>query len=171
MTPSTLFQSLPDEARCWIYAIDRSLTGAEQQTVLETLETFLENWTSHEQPVLGAATILDDCFLVVAGITAQGTLSGCGIDALTRAVTDITHHVGFTWLSPLLVFYRDAAGRVQSLPRSAFRKRVAEGEVTTDTPVFDLSLTTLGQVREGLLEKAAGQSWHARVFRIPEPAA
>ena len=36
-----------------------------------------------------------------------------------------------------------------------------------ETPVFDLSLTTLGQVRDGGFEKPAGASWHARVFRIP----
>lgn len=171
MTYSDLFPSLPDTARCWIYVAERRLTEAEQATLLEALQPFFAGWASHGRPVQGAATILEDRFLVVAGVIVGGEISGCGIDASVHAVEETAGRLCITWSSPLLVFFRDDDGALQSLPRSAFRNRVADGAVTAETPVFDLSLTTLGHLRSGAFEKPAGASWHARVFRIPEPAA
>lgn len=170
MTYTELFPTLPDESRCWIYAADRPLTEAEQTSLLNTLNTFFEGWESHQRPVRGAAAILDNQFLLVGGVIVGGDLSGCGIDASVHVVQDAANQLGVSWVSPLLVFYRDADGTVQYLPRPAFRRLVANGTVTAATPVFDVSLTTLGQVREGAFEKAAGDAWHARVFRIPHPA-
>ena len=171
MTYFNLFPSLPDPARCWIYVAPRRLTEAEQATLLETLQTFFAGWASHGRPVQGAAAFLDDHFLAVAGAIAGGEISGCGIDASVHATEEAAGRLGVAWSSPLLVLYRDADGAVRSLPRSAFRKLVDDGTVTAETPVFDVSLTTLGQLRSGAFEKPAGASWHARVFRIPEPAA
>ena len=163
---------LPDAARCWIYVAERPLTEAEQTALLNALETFFEGWVSHGRPVHGAATCLDDRFLVVAGTLMQeGTISGCGIDASVHAVEEAAQRLGLRWASPLLVFYRDADDTVVSLPRSAFKKLVADGTVNAETQVFDVSLTTLGQLRSGGFEQPAGDSWHARVFRIPKPVA
>ena len=104
-------------------------------------------------------------------ILPQAEISGCGIDASVHATEEAAGRLGVAWSSPLLVLYRDTDGAVRNLPRSAFRKLVADGTVTAETPVFDVSLTTLGQLRSGAFEKPAGASWHARVFRIPQPAA
>ena len=170
MTYPDLFPALPDEARCWIYIADRRLTGVEQTALLDALRPFFQGWASHGRPVQGAATCLDDRFLIVAGaLTQEGTISGCGIDASVHAVEEAAARLGIKWSSPLLVFYRDTDGTVDSLPRSAFKKRVANGTVTAETLVFDVSLTMLGQLRGGAFEKPAGASWHARVFRIPNP--
>ena len=170
MTYSDLFPSLPDKARCWIYVAERPFTEDEQASLLEALQAFFAGWASHGRPVQGTATTLEDRFLVVAGVIPGGEISGCGIDASVHAVEEAAGRLGVAWSSPLLVLYRDAEGAIHSLPRSAFRKRVADGTVTAETRVFDVSLTTLGQLRNGTFEKPAGASWHARVFRIPELA-
>lgn len=172
MMYSDLFPPLPDAARCWIYVAERRLTEAEQATLLDAMAAFFDGWESHGRPVQGAAACLHNRFLVVAGhLLAEGALSGCGIDASVHAVDEAAQRLGLAWASPLLVFYRDDDGAVVSLPRSAFKKFVADGTVTAETRVFDVSLMTLGQVRAGAFEKPAGASWHARVFRIPQPTA
>jgi len=170
MIAHDLFVPFPDEARCWIYVADRPLSDALQEKLLGTLEPFFAEWASHGRPVQGAATVLEDRFLVVVGAITRGDISGCGIDASVHRVQETAENLGVTWLSPLLVFFRGADGTVESLPRSAFRKHVAAGTITAATPVFDVSLTTLGQLRDGTFEKPAGASWHARVFRIPPVA-
>ncbi|MFO7314485.1 hypothetical protein [Rhodothermus marinus] len=162
----TLFTELPDEARLWIFAADRPLSDAESQTLLETLAPFLEGWTAHGLPVRGQATVLHRRFLLLAGHVPGGEISGCSIDAATRAVEAAAREVGITWISPLAVFYRDADGTVQRATRGQFRRLIAEGKVTAETPVFDLSLTTVGDLRRGAFEKPAGRSWHARVFAL-----
>ena len=162
----TLFTELPDEARLWIFAADRPLSDAESQTLLETLAPFLNEWTAHGLPVRGQAAVLHHRFLLLAGYVLDGEISGCSIDAATRAVNAAARKLGISWVSPLVIFYRDAEGTVQHATRGQFRRLIAEGKVTAETPVFDLSLTTVGALRSGAFEKPAGRSWHARVFAL-----
>jgi hypothetical protein len=56
------------------------------------------------------------------------------------------------------VFFRDG-GDVQSVTRSEFRNAA-----TTATPVFDITVERLGEVREGSWEKPAAQSWHRQLL-------
>lgn len=167
---ATLFRALPDTARVWVYIADRPLREAEQAEVQHRLDAFFDAWTSHGRGVQGAATILADRLLVLAAHIPSGDISGCGIDKSVHTVEDAAQALGFAWQSPLLVTYRAADGTLQSEPRGAFRKRVRSGEVTAATPVLDLTLTTLGEVRAGHLERPAGDAWHARAFRIPVAA-
>lgn len=162
-----LFPTFPDEARLWIYAASRPLEEAEQARLCADLAPFFEGWTAHGHPVKGAAGIRDDRFLFVAGYVPGGDLSGCGIDASIDAVEAAIRGLGASWLSSLDVLFRGPGGRVEALARPAFRAAVRRGEVTAATPVFDLSLTTVGALRAGHFERPAAASWHAAVFRIP----
>ncbi|QXD14840.1 hypothetical protein GQ464_015670 [Rhodocaloribacter litoris] len=162
-----LFPAFPDEARLWIYAAERSLTAREQAEVLERLQPFLARWSSHGRPVRGAAVFLHDRFLAVAGHLPAGDLSGCGIDASVHHIEAAIAPLATAWAPALTVFYRDDDGTVRSAERREFRRLVREGHIHAETPVFDLSLTSVGELRRGRFEQPAGQSWHATVFRIP----
>lgn len=167
MTP-TLFPDLPNEASLWIYAANRSFSEDEKTALIEGLEPFLAQWTTHGHPVLGDAAIAHDRFLLVAGIVPDGELSGCGIDASIQAVKMLFNRLSLDFVPGLDVLYRATDGAVRNVSRPEFRALVQSGAVTAATPVFDLSLTTVGALRQGGLEKPAGRSWHAKVFRIPE---
>jgi len=164
----TLFPSFPDEARCWIYVIDRPMEENDQARLHEQLTHFFAGWASHGRPVQGEAVLQEGRLLIVAASLSEGEISGCGIDASVHALEALLHPMGYALASPLLVYYRDREGAFKHLSRSAFRRLVDTGDVTTDTMVFDPSLTTVGQLRNGGLEKPAGQSWHGRIFRIPQ---
>jgi hypothetical protein len=160
---------MPDVARVWVYAADRHLSEQDQETLAESLRPFLAFWTSHGLPVRAAMTFVGGRFLILAGLVSGDDISGCGIDASIDAVERAARSVGVEWLQGLTVLYRDAEGHVQSTDRPTFRQLVRSGRVTGDTPVFDLSVTQLREVREGGFERPAGSSWHGRVFSIPAP--
>lgn len=170
MDVASLFPALPDDARVWIYVSDRALTGEEQDVLLGRMDDFIEGWASHGRPVEGAAAVLYDRFLVIAATVANGEISGCGIDASTQAVKAAAEALTIHWVPALHVIYRDADGHVRHAPRPTFRQLAQEGAVTTETPVFDPSVTTLGALRQGAFEQPAGAAWHARVFDLPTPA-
>lgn len=171
MADSTLFPDLPDEARCWVYTSAAPLSASTQEALSEQVRSFLEDWSSHNRPVRGAATVLYDRFLVLAAtLEGDGDISGCGIDASTHAIDEAADTLGVEWAPSLHVVYRTSDGTVEAVSRSTFRTQVEEGTVTASTVVFDPSVTTLGEVRSGEFEQPAGESWHARIFRIPEPA-
>jgi hypothetical protein len=135
------------------------------------LTTFVEEWTSHEQNVRGGVTVLYDRFVVLAGIrTDEEHPSGCAIDDASRAIDAIADAHEIEWVPSLHVLYRTDDGAVEAVSRSTFQTRIEDGAVTTNTTVFDPSVTTLGAVRHGNFEQPAGQSWHAEAFSLPTPA-
>lgn len=171
MADLSSFSALPDNARLWIHAAAAPLSDATQAALLDRLSTFMDGWTSHEHAVEGAATILDDRFLVIAAVPADGgEISGCGKDDLTHAVDDAASALDIEWVPPLHVLYRTPEGNVVAVSRPEFQERAAEGSVTPDTPVFDPSLTTLGVLREGQFETPARESWHAQLLGSPAEA-
>lgn len=171
MNADTLFPDFPPDARLWIYAADRPLSKADAAQVLDTLKPFLGRWASHSRPVRGRAAVAGGRFLLIAAMLEYGgDISGCGIDASVHAIEAATADAGITIASPLNVFFRHDDGSIEMLPRPAFRKLVRSGDVTAQTPVFDLSITTVSELHAGGFEKPAGEAWHATAFRIPQPA-
>jgi len=170
MDSSVLFPSLPDDARLWVYVAPRSLTDEEQDAVRTRLANFIDGWSSHGRPVDGAADVLHKRFVVLAATLADGSISGCGIDASVHAVDEIAQALDIEWIPTLDIVFRDAAGRVQHCTRAEFQALAEQGTVTVETPVFDPSITTLGALRHGSFEQPAGASWHARAFDLPQAA-
>lgn len=173
-----LFPDLPDTARLWVYATDRPLTDDEEETLTRRLEDFLDGWESHGRPVEGAAAVRDRRFVLLAAHRpdapaeeANEGVSGCGIDASVHVLESFAEETGLNWKSGLDVFYRDAEGRVQNASRPAFAEQAEAGAVDAATPVFDLSVETLADLREGRFEHPAGQGWHAEAFSLAPAAA
>ncbi|MEM1126068.1 MAG: hypothetical protein AAGI71_05400 [Bacteroidota bacterium] len=164
------FSSLPDDARLWVYAAQDALSAQAETELLSSLEHFVDDWRSHGRPVHAAVQVVDRQFLVVGAFIPGGEISGCGIDASVHAVDHAAQQLGLAWAAPLHIAYRDQAGGVQFTSRGGFRKLIQADAVDPETPVFDLSLTTVGAFRTSGLERPAHQSWHARVFRLALPS-
>ena len=162
-------ETLPDDARVWMYATDRELNELEENRVREILEGFCSGWTSHGRSVQSAADVIEGRFAVIAGCIEGGDVSGCGIDKSVHALEKAASELAFEWLPGLLVHYRGGKGVPRSVTRQEFRDLVQSGAVSADTPVFDFSIETLGKLRNGAFERRAGDAWHARVFRIEQP--
>jgi hypothetical protein len=170
-SPSPLLPDLPDAARVWIHPSATVLPDDTQAALLDRLGAFVDEWRSHQQNVDGGVAVLYDRFVVVAGARTDGAdPSGCAIDDATHAVDAAAEAQGVEWVPALHVLYRAADGRIAAVPRPTFQERAEAGAVTTETPVFDPSVTTLGAVRRGGFEQPAGQSWHADAFSLPTPA-
>ena len=155
---------LPDEARVWLFAADRDLTGDAAVAVLGPVREYVQGWTSHGRPVDAAAEIIEGRVLAVAGVISADELnagvSGCGIDAMTRAVDAAAAAAGVRWMPGLDVAYRSGdAWRVVS--RQEFRWLARDGVVTPRTRVLDLTPATLGanqMVRNELTTMRKGSS-------------
>lgn len=166
-----LLPDLPDAARVWIHPATESLSTETQDALLERLRRFVEAWSSHNQAVEGGVATLHDRFVVLAGARVDGAdPSGCAIDDATHAVDAAAAAHAIDWVPPLHVLYRGHDGAINAVSRSTFQARAEAGDITTDTPVFDPSVTTLDEVRTGDFEQPAGQSWHADAFDLATPA-
>lgn len=167
---ATLFPDLPDHARFWCYVADRPLAEAEEAKLVADLDAFFASWQSHGRPVTGTAQILGGRVLLLAA-TLNGEISGCGIDASVHAVTDAGAALCIAWKTGLFVVYREADGTIAVSPRRAFKQAAKAGTVMPETPVFDLTLMHLGEVRAGRFEQPAANSWVSRIVRFGTVAA
>lgn len=93
-------------------------------------------------------------------------VSGCGIDAMERAVAEALAAAGAALAPPLAVTFRDGDGAWQTVARPAFRRRVRDGAAGAGTPILDVTAATAGELRQRGVERPAGDTWAARAFAL-----
>lgn len=148
---------LSNDAHVWIFGISPSLDAQKSDALLGQVNAFLENWAAHGVPIPGAAEVREGSFLVVAA-DAQREKSGCSIDRMFGTLKQLERDLGVAILDSNRIFFRDR-DEVRAVPRGDFRNAA-----TLDTPVFDVTVERLGEVREGAWEKPAAESWHRQLL-------
>lgn len=161
--PRIGFEELPDHGRLWVFPASRELTEAEAAACLRSVDDFLATWAAHGAPLRSARELREDRFLLVGVDVDAEAPSGCSIDALVNRLRAFGADAGLSLIDHSRVWFRDGKD-VRSLPRTDFKKLVEEGSVDPDVVVFDTTLTQVGQVREGALERPASETWHGRAF-------
>ena len=162
--PAVPFAHLPDDARLWVFASPVPLDAPQRARLLDEVDRFLETWAAHGDPLTAARDWRDDRFLAVAVDQSTAGASGCSIDGLFRRLQAIEPELGTSLLGGASrVYWRDAAGTVQAVPRGEAKAAAARGALTADTPVFDTSLTSAGEWRRRF-ERPARESWHSALL-------
>ncbi len=157
--PMTDFAALPDDARVWVFGADAPVDEVDAPRLLAEVDAFLMTWAAHGQALTCARTWRDDRFLVVGVDERASGASGCSIDALFRVFKRVEPAIGTSLLPAGQVFFRDASGLVHGLSREDFSAMASAGAVTADTPVYDLTVTTMGEYR-ARFEGTVGTRWH-----------
>lgn len=157
----------PDDARLWAFAAARRLQAAEVDKLLTAVDRHVRSWLAHGHPVVGGFELCYNQFLLVAADERATGVSGCSIDGLFRVLQGLDSELGVRLLDSSPVWFRDGSGEIRAVPRAAFREKVRAGEVGPETIVFNNTVATVGELREGLWETPLRESWHARAFRVP----
>jgi len=160
--PIVSFDQLPDDARLWVFASDRALTGDSEAAVLAAVDDFLDAWKAHGVPLVCARDWRDNRFIAIGVDVNAENASGCSIDGLFRALQQLERTIGSRLVGGGRVFYRTATG-IEATSRDQFVERVRLGEVSRSTPVFDTGLSAASAWRTRF-EQPAGSAWTARFF-------
>jgi hypothetical protein len=148
---------------CWIFGSSRPLAGGDRD-VLRGLSDFMERWQAHGAPVAGVYGLVHDRFLVVAQAPGGAVATGCSIDSMKSEIRSLEERLGARLQDGGRVFYRGPDGAVESATRTEFKALAADGRISPDTEVFDISLTRLGDLRPGTFSKAVRDSWHLQLY-------
>lgn len=163
--PTTEMTDLPDDARVWVFAAADTLSAEAETVLLAHTDAFLKQWSAHGAPLSCARELRDGRFLCVAVDVQKVDASGCSIDGLFRTLRGLEAQLGTSLVTGGQLFWRadsgPEAGAVQRGTRSEFAALAADGVVRPTTPVFDITVTTLGAWRQ-FFERPAESSWHAR---------
>jgi hypothetical protein len=160
--PITSFDSLPDEARVWVFGSSKALSENESNMLLARVDEFLAQWKAHGDPLTAGRSFSNDRFLTIAVDQDAAHASGCSIDGLFNSLKDLEKKMSTSLLDRSLVYYSDDAG-IHAVHRDEFTSLASDGKVNSETTVFDPTVTTLGEWRARFHSKAAN-SWHSGLF-------
>jgi hypothetical protein len=153
---------MPDDGRLWVFGAAAPLDADAEARLLDVVDRYLEHWRAHGTPLMAARDWRDSRFLAVAVDEAATGASGCSIDGMFRVLAELEREIGVSVVGAGRVFWRDASTNIQSGSRQEFSAAARRGEVTSETTVFDPSITTVGEWRSSF-ERPAHRSWHARL--------
>ena len=161
--PRTSFSDLPADARLWVFAAERPVTGGAAHRMLAAVDDYLGRWQAHGFPLTCAREWTEDRFLAIGVDQSTAGASGCSIDGLFRMLKGMEGELGTHLVGGGTVYYRDPSGPILAVSREEFSELAADGAVRGDTRVFD---TTVGTVRDWKerFETETSRSWHAALL-------
>jgi len=160
--PLTAFNALPDSARLWLLALTHPTEAALLALELEAL---MGRWRHKGVQYQGAWTLLENRILAVAEPTLAAEPSGCAIDGMLRGLRQLTERLGLALEDPQAVIVRRADG-LQAISRADLEARLGDGTLGPTTTVLDLALLTLGELRQGRLERPLAATWIGRKYKL-----
>jgi hypothetical protein len=163
-TPNELLRNLPNSARLWVFGLGRPLSDHEEAALLGRVDTFIQAWAAHGHPLAASREWVYGRFLLVGVDERVAAPSGCSIDALIHMLRDLEGELGTEIVGGASVWFRGNGPQddIRRVSRPEFRSGASGGRISGDTVVFDLSITRVGELREGKWEVHARDSWHRR---------
>jgi len=156
-------QNFPENARVWIYQSNRNLLPQEVEAIQNAGNNFVAEWNAHGAAMKSAFLVLYNRFLVLVADESAVKASGCSIDSSVRLIRQIEQTFNINLLDRLNLAYRSQSGELCSLPMDDFKKKIALGEITGETIVFNNLVESVGQMKIDW-EVAATKSWHKQVL-------
>jgi hypothetical protein len=149
------FATLPDDARLWLFALTHP---TEASALAPDLEALMGRWRHKGIQYRGAWSLLEHRILAIAEATLASQPSGCAIDGMLRGVAQIVVRQGLALEDPQAVLVRREHS-IRAIPRSELEARLTDGTLDGATPILDLALLTLGDLRQGKLERPLATTW------------
>ena len=101
------FNKLPDHARVWIYQSNQTFNENQISFLTKDLESFLSQWTAHNQELEASFEIPYNRFIVLAVNEKKIKASGCSIDASVRYIKKIENKMGVILLDKMNVILKN----------------------------------------------------------------
>ncbi|MEL6917432.1 MAG: ABC transporter ATPase [Bacteroidota bacterium] len=154
------FNTLPDNARVWIYQASRSFSQEELAETKLALDQFIQQWTAHGSELKAAYEIKYNRFITIALDQTHAGASGCSIDASVRFIQALEKKYSIDLLDKMNVSYKQGE-YIAYKPLTDFKKMAKQKAVSKNTIVFN-NLVTNKHEYLNFWEVPAEESWHAR---------
>lgn len=159
------FSALPDETRLWLLAFEGPVAA---DRLAPEVQPLLDRWRHKGVEYHATWALLEDRILAVAEPTLATSPSGCAIDGMLRGMRQIAERLGWPLLDPQAVLAR-LPGGLRAFERADLEARLADGTLEARTPILDLTLFNLGDLRRGRLERPLAATWIGRKYKIQAP--
>ena len=151
------------DSKIWIYSSNRLLTNDETAAIIQQLLEFTKQWTSHNNALKAAGTVLHNRFIVLSADDSIENPGGCSIDKSIHFVQEIEANYGLSLFDRLTIYYQSGI-EIKSFHFNDLQNKIASGEISENTLIMDTTITQVGALQSEFV-KPAGQSWLARFIK------
>jgi hypothetical protein len=155
--PQFSIDSFPADARVWIYQADRNMNEYEVLQCKQTLQSFSQQWTSHQMPLKAATEVLYNRFVVFYVDESANEVSGCGIDKSVNLVKQIEQQLGVDFFNRTQITYQ-TNDDVKAFALADAKKLFAENVINGDTIIFNNLVNTKHELDTEWKQQLA-ESW------------
>ena len=128
--------NLPSNSRVWVYQSVKKFSNDELGVITTKLKTFVAQWTSHKEGVVGDGAVLYNRFIVLMADEEQTSLGGCSIDSSVHFIKGLEKEFSTNFFDRWNIAYKKD-NEVLSCSITEFGKLVETKEVEDDTIVFN----------------------------------
>ena len=156
------FDTMPEEARVWIYQSNRKFSDEEVAEIEESLKAFVDGWAAHGTGLKSSYVVRYNRFIILAVDQEEQAASGCSIDASVHFIQGLEKKYDVELLDKMNVTFKNGE-HIAHKPLAEFRKMAKSKAVSANTIVFNNLVNTVGEWQD-FWEVPAGESWHSRFF-------
>jgi len=154
------FNTLPGDARVWIYHANRRLSVDEIAIISAALSSFTDRWAVHGTPLPASFEIRFEQFIILAADENSTGVSGCSIDDSVRTIKDLGQKLGIELFDRTLVGFKEG-DEIVSIPMAALQQTHRDGLWNSNTLVANSLLGTKGELEADFFVPA-GLTWLKR---------
>ena len=158
--------TLPDQSRLWLLALESFPDLATEARLRHGLADILAQWRHKGQVYQGEGLLLEPQLIAVAEPNLATQPSGCAIDGMLRKVHRLVEQLRLDLVDPAASILVRRGGRLEAIPKADIQAGLDDGSLDGNTPVLDLSLYSLEDLRAGRLEAPLASTWVGRKYQV-----
>jgi hypothetical protein len=151
---------LSPDSRVWIYQAERDLTSLEEDEMTQELSNFVREWAAHGKNLQADFRIFFNRFVCLFVDESAHSASGCSIDSSVHFIQSLERKYGVQLMQRTQIAYL-ANDQIRTIEMNDFSDLAKNGEVDSNTLVFNNLVRSLGEMRSGWIVPAK-KSWHSR---------
>ncbi|MBK8493288.1 MAG: hypothetical protein IPL49_21000 [Saprospirales bacterium] len=155
------YKDLPPDAKVWIYQSNRPFTDAELKELEPQIQTFADEWVSHNVKLKSFGAVYLHRFIVLMVDENQAGASGCSIDRSVYFPKLVERNFGVELFDRQTFAFRQG-DEVRTVPSHEFARLYQSGAINDETLVFD-NLVSNKETFDKAWIKPLGESWHKRL--------
>lgn len=156
------FEEMSPNSRVWIYQADKEFLPEQEKEILKEGEKFISSWAAHGQKLKASFNIFYHRFIVIVVDEAQAMASGCSIDKCVHFMQQLEKQFSLSLLDRMNIAYK-ADDKVRSCSLPEFNSKIAKGEISENTIVFNNLVTSKAEFDKGW-ETPLKNSWHKQLL-------
>lgn len=151
------FDTLPDNARIWVYQADRKFLPEEIRAITETTRLFCEGWSAHGHSLKTSFKIDHQQFLILAVDETSAGASGCSIDGSVRMLKQLQGELGIDFFNRTKIAFL-IENEVVLISTSDLKKTFADEVLNSASLTFNILIATKKELEKRWIVQA-GETW------------